>query len=169
MAESASGLILRMTRTFDAEPARVFAAWTDPQAFGSWFGPAGMKTVLCEVDPKVGGAWRLMGEGKEIPGRHEPGVVRPTVSGKYLEIEPPNRLVFTFAWHEKDDFASPRDRMAQGQSVEEMVRAVAHLAGRRVGALIVLQNEVGLNEYIDVEALSGRCQLQGGEWRCDLP
>jgi diadenylate cyclase len=45
---------------------------------------------------------------------------------------------------------SPGDRMAQGQAVEELVRAVAHLAGRRVGALIVLQNEVGLNEYIDV-------------------
>jgi uncharacterized protein (TIGR00159 family) len=45
---------------------------------------------------------------------------------------------------------SPRDRMAQGQSVEELVRAVAHLAGRRIGALIVLQNEVGLNEWIDV-------------------
>jgi uncharacterized protein (TIGR00159 family) len=40
--------------------------------------------------------------------------------------------------------------MAQGQSVEELVRAVAHLAGRRTGALIVLQNEVGLNEWIDV-------------------
>ena len=45
---------------------------------------------------------------------------------------------------------SPADRMAQGQAAEELVRAVAHLAGRRVGALIVLQNEVGLNEYIDV-------------------
>src|SRR5215470_7577507 len=45
---------------------------------------------------------------------------------------------------------SPRDRMAQGQSLEELVKAAAHLAGRRVGALIVLQNEVGLNEYIDV-------------------
>src|SRR5206468_1346401 len=78
------------------------------EAFRSWFGPVGMKTVLCEVDPKVGGAWRLMGEGKEIPGKREPGLVRPTVSGKYLEIEPPTRLVFTFAWHEKDDFASPR-------------------------------------------------------------
>ncbi len=42
------------------------------------------------------------------------------------------------------------DRIAQGQSLEELVRAAAHLAGRRVGALIVLQNEVGLNEYIDV-------------------
>jgi len=47
MAESASGLILRMTRTFDATPDRVFAAWTDPEHFGSWFGPVGMTTVLC--------------------------------------------------------------------------------------------------------------------------
>jgi uncharacterized protein (TIGR00159 family) len=45
---------------------------------------------------------------------------------------------------------SSRDRLAQAQEVEELVKAVAHLAGRRVGALIVLQNEVGLNEYIDV-------------------
>ncbi len=109
MAESASGLILRMTRTFDATPDRVFAAWTDPEQFGAWFGPAGMTTVMCEIDAKVGGEWRLIGEGKNIPGRAA-GPARPTVSGKYLEIEPPRRLVFTFAWHEKDDFASPRGR-----------------------------------------------------------
>ena len=108
MAESASGLILRMTRTFDATPERVFAAWTDPDQFGQWFGPVGMKTVRCDIDAKVGGAWQLMGEGENIPGRDNPGRVRPTVSGKYLEIEPPGRLVFTWAWHEKDDFASPR-------------------------------------------------------------
>ncbi|HWZ93431.1 MAG TPA: SRPBCC domain-containing protein [Polyangiaceae bacterium] len=108
MAESASGLILRMTRTFDATAERVFAAWTDPEHFGQWFGPANMKTVSCEIDAKVGGAWRLMGEGENIPGRDHTGRVRPTVSGKYLEIEPPTRLVFTWAWHEKDDFASPR-------------------------------------------------------------
>ncbi len=109
MAESASGLILRMTRTFDATPDRVFAAWTDPEQFGAWFGPAGMTTVMCEIDAKVGGEWRLIGEGKNIPGRAA-GPARPKVSGKYLEIEPPRRLVFTFAWHEKDDFASPRGR-----------------------------------------------------------
>jgi uncharacterized protein YndB with AHSA1/START domain len=108
MAESASGLILRMTRTFDATPDRVFAAWTDPDQFGQWFGPTSMKTVSCEIDAKVGGGWRLMGEGNDIPGRDDAGRVRPTVSGKYLEIEPPTRLVFTWAWHEKDDFASPR-------------------------------------------------------------
>jgi len=45
---------------------------------------------------------------------------------------------------------SSGDRVAQGQAVEELSRAASHLAGRHVGALIVLQNEVGLNEYIDV-------------------
>jgi diadenylate cyclase len=45
---------------------------------------------------------------------------------------------------------SPRDRVSQNQAVEEMVKAVTHLASRGIGALIVLQHEVGLNEYIDV-------------------
>jgi uncharacterized protein YndB with AHSA1/START domain len=107
VAESASGFIFRTTRTFDAAPDRVFAAWTHPDHFGAWFGPKGMKTIRCDIDPRVGGAWRLMGEGENVPGRSA-GLVRPTVSGKYLEFEPPSRLVFTWAWHEKDDFESPR-------------------------------------------------------------
>ena len=45
---------------------------------------------------------------------------------------------------------SREDRIAQNQAVEEIVRAVSQLAGARIGALIVLQNEVGLNEYIEV-------------------
>ena len=45
---------------------------------------------------------------------------------------------------------SPKDRVAQGQAVEELVKGVTYLASRRVGALIVLQSEIGLNEYIAV-------------------
>ena len=45
---------------------------------------------------------------------------------------------------------SPRERVAQGQAVEELIKALTYLASRRVGALVVLQNEVGLNQYIDV-------------------
>ena len=45
---------------------------------------------------------------------------------------------------------SPADRVAQSQAVEELVKGVTFMASRRVGALIVLQNEVGLNEYIEV-------------------
>jgi len=45
---------------------------------------------------------------------------------------------------------SSADRVAQSQAVEELVKGVTSMASRRVGALVVLQNEVGLNEYIEV-------------------
>ena len=43
--------------------------------------------------------------------RRSPKRARPSWRrhcGKYLEVEPPSRRVFTWAWHETDDFASPR-------------------------------------------------------------
>jgi diadenylate cyclase len=45
---------------------------------------------------------------------------------------------------------SSGERIAQSQAVEELVKGVTSMASRRVGALVVLQNEVGLNEYIEV-------------------
>src|SRR5207244_4459092 len=36
---------------------------------------------------------------------------------------------------------SPRERVAQGQAVEELIKALTYLAARRVGALVVLQTE----------------------------
>jgi diadenylate cyclase len=38
----------------------------------------------------------------------------------------------------------------QGQDLEEIVRAAVALASKRIGALIALQREVGLNEFVEV-------------------
>jgi uncharacterized protein (TIGR00159 family) len=46
-------------------------------------------------------------------------------------------------------FYGRMQRLAQGQAIEEIIRASVLLAGRRVGGLIVLQREVGLNEYVE--------------------
>lgn len=46
-------------------------------------------------------------------------------------------------------FGGP-DRIERGQVLEEITKAVVALADRRVGALVVLEREVGLNEYIEV-------------------
>jgi diadenylate cyclase len=43
---------------------------------------------------------------------------------------------------------SREDRVAQNQAVEEVVKAVSQLANARIGGLIVLENEIGLGEYI---------------------
>jgi uncharacterized protein YndB with AHSA1/START domain len=93
-------LTLRLVRTFDASPERLFDAWTDQDQFAVWFGPAGVTTVFCELDARVGGAWRLLGRNTERTF---------AVSGKYLEVKRPERLAFTFGWHDKGDHALSRD------------------------------------------------------------
>lgn len=83
--------ILRMERVFAAEPARVFEAWTDPAKLVRWWGPEGMTTPRCEMDVREAGAWLTT-------MRNEKGE-EFTVSGVYRVIDPPHRLVMTWAWH----------------------------------------------------------------------
>ncbi|PZM08939.1 SRPBCC family protein [Rhizobium tubonense] len=81
---------LVIVRRFDAPCDLVFRAWTDPKALTQWSGPAGFKAVGDQLEVWPG-------------GRHRACLIAPDgeehwVSGKYLEVEPPHRLVFTHAW-----------------------------------------------------------------------
>lgn len=82
---------LTLRRRFDAAPAKVWRAWTEPQALKQWFGPAEIVSVpVAEIDLRPGGRFRVVmraGDGE----RHE-------VSGRYLELVPERRLVFSWAW-----------------------------------------------------------------------
>ena len=72
-----------------------------PDQFVQWMCPPSVhEDGQCEID---GGRRRLA-----IGGAAHAGARSSPTSGKYLEIEPPERLVFTWAHHETDDFASPR-------------------------------------------------------------
>ena len=55
-----------------------------------WFAPVTMKPVGIEANAVVGGSYR-------IGMRHRDGTIH-FASGKYIEILPPERLVFTWAW-----------------------------------------------------------------------
>ncbi len=76
-----------MTRVFDAPRNLVFDAYTKPELLKRWFGPRGWSLVVCEVDLKVGGAWRSVVRG--------PNGVDMGMSGVYREIVPSERLVST--------------------------------------------------------------------------
>jgi uncharacterized protein YndB with AHSA1/START domain len=84
------GTTLRLTRSFPVKPAEVFRAWTEPEQFRRWFGPPGGSTPSAEMDVRVGGEYRI--EMKPPVGR------TMYVVGTYLEVEPWERLVFTFGW-----------------------------------------------------------------------
>ena len=76
-----------ITRIFDAPRALVFKAWTDPKHLKRWWGPKMFTNPVCEVDARVGGAWRIVMRGPD-------GVDYPC-GGVYREIVEPERLVFT--------------------------------------------------------------------------
>ena len=85
-----SDLEIRSERVFDAPRERVFAAWTDAELIPQWWGLRSTTTVVDELDLRVGGAWRFverMEDGSEV-GFH----------GSYREVEPPERLAYSFEW-----------------------------------------------------------------------
>jgi uncharacterized protein YndB with AHSA1/START domain len=73
------------TRIFDAPARIVFEAWTQPDLFKRWWvlKSMGMSLRSCEMDVRAGGGYRLVfNNGMEF-------------FGKYIEVTPPSRLVWT--------------------------------------------------------------------------
>lgn len=81
-----------MTRAFDAPRGMVFDAWTKPELLSRWYGARGWDLTVCEVDLRVGGAWRFVWRG---PDGSDMGA-----GGVYREIVPPGRLVYTESFDE---------------------------------------------------------------------
>jgi uncharacterized protein YndB with AHSA1/START domain len=75
-------------RTYDASPARVFAAWADPVAKGRWFGDADAESSEYELDFRVGGRELSRGAGPD-------GEVY-TYEARFQDIVPDQRIVYTY-------------------------------------------------------------------------
>jgi len=52
-------LDVRLERTFDAPPERVFRAWLEPHLLRRWMAPGEIATTQAEVDQRVGGRYRI--------------------------------------------------------------------------------------------------------------
>src|SRR5262245_18736161 len=77
-----------MPRGFDAPRSLVRDALTKPELLTRWFfGPPGWSLVVCEIDLKVGGAYRYVWRG---PDGTEMGM-----GGVHREVVPPERIVCT--------------------------------------------------------------------------
>ena len=74
-------------RVFNAPRRLVFEALTKPEHVANWYGPRAMTLTSCEIDLRVGGAWRYI--------LRDPAGNDFAFSGKYKEIVPPERLVCT--------------------------------------------------------------------------
>jgi uncharacterized protein YndB with AHSA1/START domain len=86
---------LRMERAFQAPIEAVFEAWTSEEVLRRWWHTEdGYETSAADVDLRVGGTVRVVmrdpREGVEYGG-----------GGTYTEVDPPNRLAFTWTWDDE--------------------------------------------------------------------
>ena len=88
---------IRVTRDFDAPPAAVFDAFTRPELVRRWLlGPPGWTMPQCDIDLRVGGAYRYV-------WRFEADGAQMGMGGTFREVVPHERLVaterFDDAWY----------------------------------------------------------------------
>src|SRR5690606_40541586 len=76
-----------ITRVFNAPPARVWQAWTDPEMVMKWWGPEHFTSPVAEVDFRVG--------GKYLFAMRDPDGNDYWSTGEYVEIVPMERIVYT--------------------------------------------------------------------------
>src|SRR6516162_4598237 len=79
--------LVRIPREFDAEPAKVFRAHTDPDLVVQWLGPRRYEMRIDHYDCRTGGSYRYLhvAEGNEF-GFH----------GCFHEVRPSELIVQTF-------------------------------------------------------------------------
>ena len=84
------GEIIEVRQLVDASIETAFKAWTTPEHVRKWWSPSETTTcTLCEIDLHVGGHYRL-----DMHDTADQSTCR--VDGKFQEISPPDRLVYTW-------------------------------------------------------------------------
>ena len=83
---------LTIKRRINAAPAKIYAAWTDPEKIIRWFGRRDAKpgSFQADIDLRIGGRFRVSFSTDDE--YYE-------VNGVYREVVPNARLVFSGAWH----------------------------------------------------------------------
>lgn len=107
-----SKLFLR--RKVAAQREMVYKAWTDPQDIKQWFAPGPLETPEASVDLRIGGKFRIVMRNPADNTTH-------IASGVYREINPPERLVFTWSWEgdpDSGDMLVTIELHATGQETE---------------------------------------------------
>src|SRR5690606_982077 len=93
LIEQPSELEVEISREFAAPRELVFQAFSDPGLIKQWMlGPGDWTMPVCEVDLRAGGGYRHVWR--------KPGVPDMGLTGTFVEVTPPERLVATEVFDE---------------------------------------------------------------------
>ncbi|GAB3347386.1 SRPBCC family protein [Modestobacter lapidis] len=86
--------LVRITREFDAPPAKVFRAHTDPELVARWLGPRDLEMRIDHYDCRTGGSYRYV---------HSQGGEEYGFRGCFHEVRPAELIVQTFTFEGMPD------------------------------------------------------------------
>ena len=81
---------LTLKRRLKAPPAKVYAAWTDPEKMKGWMGPGEIQTIRAQSDARPGGRYHIT--------MRTPSGEELDVGGVFREVVANEKLVYTWAW-----------------------------------------------------------------------
>lgn len=84
---------LTIRRVFLAPKQLVFDCWTKPEHMAKWFFPKGFTVPHSQAEIREGGRYRSC--------LRAPDGTDHWVAGRYLELVPPDRIVFTHGWEDE--------------------------------------------------------------------
>ena len=90
--EGDSSETIRVRRVVPARKERVFRAWTEPSQMKRWWTIGeGWKTSFVDVDLRVGGRFTV--------GNEPAGGSPLLITGEFLVVQPPDKLVYRWLFH----------------------------------------------------------------------
>ena len=136
-------------RTFDAPREKVWKAFTDPDLIPRWWGPHVTTTTVAEMHVRVGGAWRYISSAAD---RED-----VTFYGEYLEIQPPERIKWTFMFDVEGmgPQGGPETLTLDDVDGKTRVTAISHMGSPQIleGALATGMVGGAIETYDRLEAL----------------
>jgi uncharacterized protein YndB with AHSA1/START domain len=130
---------IRIVRTFDAPPEKVFRAHVDPELVVQWLGPRGLEMTVDTWDCRTGGSYRYIHarDGEEFG-----------FYGCFHEVRPADVIVQTFTFEgEPDGVALERmvfEDLGDGRTRLNCLSLCDSFAGR--DAMLSSGMDVGVNE-----------------------
>jgi uncharacterized protein YndB with AHSA1/START domain len=90
------------SKVIAASPARIYAAFVDPDALAQWLPPTGMTGRFDAFDPRPGGAYRMELAYKDPTTAGKSGGGTDVVDGHFVELTPDVRVVQSVVFDSDD-------------------------------------------------------------------
>ena len=136
-----------ITREFDAPRHLVYKAWTTPELVKRWWHANRGEVMSAEIDLRVGGMWRYVGESPDGQG--------VAFHGEYRELVPNERIVSTEAYEGVPDADANATlntlTLAELDDGRTLLTVLVHAPSKEVrDAIIASGMEAGMQDALDL-------------------